>query len=67
MRATALGKKFKPTPFTSYHELFDEIEDAQTLGTGSAIRKIRKTQSMATKAVLALGGDVPVWLKREIA
>ncbi|WP_409666839.1 hypothetical protein [Acinetobacter sp.] len=66
LRATAMGKKFKPTPFASYHELFEDVENAESLGFGTAAREKRKSQNLAQRAVMALGGDIPAWIS-EIA
>lgn len=67
LRATALGKKFKATPFARYHELFPTIEEAESLGAGSIQRFQSKKQQMAAKAVLALGGDVPAWIANALS
>lgn len=64
LRATAMGKKFKATPFAKFHELFPEIDAAETLGVGPDIRKVKSQKTIALKAVMSLGSDgAPAWLK----
>jgi hypothetical protein len=65
-RAVAMGKKFKPTPFARYHEIFPTMSEAETLGLGSIARAAQKEKSMAMKAVIALGGDAPAWIKNAV-
>lgn len=66
LRATAMGKKFKPTPFPEFHVLFPAIDNAQGLGFASAARAFKKQQSMAQKSAIALGGNVPDWIAAQI-
>lgn len=64
LRATALGKKFKATPFATYSEIFPEIENAETLSVGSTVRLKKKQASLAEKALAAFGDSVPDWFLR---
>lgn len=57
-----MGKKFKPSQFPSYADLFPHIEEAETLGQGTSIRKSKKQFGMAAKAAVALGGNAPAWI-----
>lgn len=66
LRATAMGKKFKPTPFAQYHELFPTLDEAETLGTSSVIREHNNEKNMAKKAFMSLGGNAPAWLTSEM-
>ncbi|QCO57442.1 hypothetical protein EOK75_17155 (plasmid) [Pseudorhodobacter turbinis] len=66
LRATALGKRFKATPFSKFHEIFPIISEAESLGRGAASRKIIKQNSMATNAINSLGGDMPAWIKAKL-
>lgn len=67
LRATALGKRFKATPFAKYHQLFPTIDAAETLGHGVSARHEHNQQSMALKAAASLGGKVPAWIASEIS
>lgn len=62
-----MGKKFKATPFVKYYEIFPTIDDAESLGAGSVQRFKSKENQMAAKALLALGGDAPAWLKNQLS
>lgn len=66
LRATAMGKKFKATPFVKYYEIFPTIDEAETLGAGSIQRFKSKENQMATRAILALGGTPPSWLTQQL-
>ena len=62
--AVASGKKYKATKPLDFHELFPVIDDYMTLGDGKDSRKAKKTQSMATRALLSMPIEgAPQWLR----